>query len=428
MMLYLQSSELLLQPANYTLQESFRKEWTCQRSQFAQGERSPASPIPISLEDLLNLSSPRHADQMPIQKAEIQLVEAAAEAQKAALARQLFYSVAEVKAGRVMPSALLLHPCLNKRSRSSSQGLGSPVLSKQNPSEHRRRANSEVTNFDGSISIHGRAATTERASDLKQMKDERQRKKDQAARELEERRKSPAKRAQTPSIPHPNELSSALAITVEAAEPKPLPDDMPTRRATEPPQRSILIVLPSTVYQPPARPPIPRSMSAPIPDEPGQRSARFARKNSVGRIEEVAPGERRRSREDPMPPPPPPPAPPCVIEIVMNNDLSSGNGQASEASPPAPASHRSHNRGTSIGDSSSISGLIHKATELLRSASRSRKEYVRSPPFEAPYESITMPRQTKSSPPVSFNPDVLRSPVDYRNKHLSTDLNRSEMI
>ncbi|EXA39358.1 hypothetical protein FOVG_10940 [Fusarium oxysporum f. sp. pisi HDV247] len=210
-----------------------------------------------------------------------------------------------------------------------------------------------------------------------------------------------------------------------------------------------------------ARPPIPRSMSAPIPDEPGQRPARFARKNSVGRIEEVVPGERRRSHEDPMPPPPPPPAPPVLkelrhlasppppppaplqhaqrhqqagavasgmIEIVMDDDLSSGNDQASEASPPAPASHRSHNRGRSIGDSSSISGRIHKATERLRSASRSRKEYVRSPPFEAPYESIPMPRQMKSPPPVSFNPDVLRSPIDSRNKHLSTGLNRNEMI
>ncbi|RKK66339.1 hypothetical protein BFJ71_g17908, partial [Fusarium oxysporum] len=191
-----------------------------------------------------------------------------------------------------------------------------------------------------------------------------------------------------------------------------------------------LTLLPSTVYQSPARPPIPRSMSAPIPDKPGQPPARFARKKSVRRIEEVVPGERRRSHEDPMPPPPPPappvlkelrhlasPPPPLpaplqhaqrhqqagavasgMIEIVMDDDLSSGNDQASEASPPA-ATHKSHNRGRSIRDSSSISGSIHKATERLRSASRSRKEYVRSPPFEAPYESISMTRQMKSPPP-----------------------------
>ncbi|KAH7186471.1 hypothetical protein BKA60DRAFT_602655 [Fusarium oxysporum] len=402
----------------------------------------------------------------------------------------------------------------NKHSRSGSRGLNSPASIKQDVSEHRHRANCEAANFDGSASVHGRAASTQHAGDLKQMKHERQRKREQAARELEERRKSLAKHAQTPSVPHSNEFSPALAVTVETAEPKPLPDDIPPRSATEPPQRSMyarsgptiiegnhdlsgstprpdvpaipagfsqryspetspqqssereqpvaepsLTLLPSTVYQSPARPPIPRSMSAPILDKPGQPPAHFARKKSVGRIEEVVPGERRRSHEDPMPPPPPPaspvlkelrhlasPSPPLpaplqhaqqhqqagavasgMIEIVMDDDLSSGNDQASEASPPA-ATQKSHNRGRSIRDSSSISGRIHKATERLRSASRSRKEYVRSPPFEAPHESISMTRQMKSPPPVSFNSDALRSPTDSRNKHLSTSLNRNEMI
>ncbi|KAI8416429.1 hypothetical protein FOFC_02739, partial [Fusarium oxysporum] len=413
----------------------------------------------------------------------------------------------------------------NKHSRSGSRGLGSPGLSDQDASEHRRWASSEVANFDGSVSVQGRAASTEHAGDLKQMKYEHQRKKEQAARELEERRKSLAKRAQTPSIPHPNEFSPALAITVETAEPKPLPDNIPPRCATEPPQRSMharngptiglpatpkamrliiegnhdqsgstlrpdvpsipagcsqryspetspqqalereepvtepsLTLLPSSVYQPAARPPIPRTMSAPIPDEPDQRPPRFARKSSVGCIE-VVPGERRRSHEDPMPPPPtappvlkelrhlasPPPPPPAplqhaqrhqqagavasgMIEIFMDDDLSSGNHQASEASPPAPVSHRSHNRGRSIGDSSSISGRIHRTTEQHRSAGRSRKEYVRSPPFEAPYKSIPMPRQMKSPPTVSFNLDVLRSPIDFRNKHLSAGLNRNDIL
>ncbi|EXL63952.1 hypothetical protein FOPG_19779 [Fusarium oxysporum f. sp. conglutinans race 2 54008] len=152
-------------------------------------------------------------------------------------------------------------------------------------------------------------------------------------------------------------------------------------------------------------------MSAPVPDGPGQLPARFARKNSVGPIQEVIRGERRRSHEDPMPPPPPPappvlkelrhlaspPPPPSaplqhaqrhqqagavasgMIEIFMDDDLSSGNDQASKASLPAPASYRSHNRGRSIEDSSSIPGRIHKATERLRSASCSRKEHARSP-------------------------------------------------
>ncbi|KAM5527370.1 hypothetical protein FOXYSP1_20242 [Fusarium oxysporum f. sp. phaseoli] len=225
----------------------------------------------------------------------------------------------------------------NKHSRSGSRGLNSPALSKQDVSEHRSRANSEVVSFDGSISVHDRAASTEHAGDLKQMQDERRRK-EQAARELEERRRSLSKRAQIPFIPHPNKFSLALAITVKTAEPRPLPDDIPPHSATVPPRRSIyarnspviglpatpkamrlilegtminqeapqdprlppfrpaflgdslpkpclngrlreepvarpsLTLLPSTVYQPPSRPLIPSSMSAPIPEDPGQRS------------------------------------------------------------------------------------------------------------------------------------------------------------
>ncbi|RYC76963.1 hypothetical protein BFJ63_vAg20162, partial [Fusarium oxysporum f. sp. narcissi] len=174
------------------------------------------------------------------------------------------------------------------------------------------------------------------------------------SRELEERCKSLAKHARTPSVPHPTEFSPALAVTVGTAEPKPLPDDIPPRSATRLPQRSMyarsgpvigllatsktirliiegnhylsgstprpnvpaipvdfsqryspesspqqssereqpvakpsLTLLPSTVYQSPTRPPIPRSMSAPIPDKPDQPPARFVRKKGFGRIEEV---------------------------------------------------------------------------------------------------------------------------------------------
>jgi hypothetical protein len=534
---------------------------------WSKAKRSPTSPIPMSPEDLLNLSTPRHGqvgEPSTVRKVSASTMKPGSRGSSRASRRKSPDS-------RSRPAALTLRgrsqgregstqrspssplplevttahyqgsedeedfraamaaqeEFRNKHSRSASRGLNSPALSKQDSSESRRRANSEVANLEGSISVHGRAASTEHAGDLRQMKDERQRKKEQAARELEERRKSLAKRAQTPSIPHPNEFSPALAVTVETAEPKPLPDDIPPRSATEPPQRSMyarhgpviglpatpkamrliiegnhdqsgstprpempmipatfsqrhspetspqqsperpepsaepsLTLLPSTVYQPPSRPSIPRSMSAPIPDEPGQRPARFGRKSSVGRIEEVVPGERRRSHDDDPLPPPPPPAPPVLkelrhlasppppppaplphaqrsqqggaiasgmIEIVMDDDLSSGNDQASEASPPAPASQRGHGRGRSIGDSS-ISGRFHKATERLRSASRSRKEYVRSPPFESPYESVPMPRQLRSPPPVSFNPDVLRSPIDSRNKHMSTGLHQNEMI
>ncbi|KAF5022615.1 hypothetical protein F66182_5330 [Fusarium sp. NRRL 66182] len=534
---------------------------------WPKAKRSPTSPIPMSPEDLLNLSTPRHAkvdEPNTVRKVSGSVAKAPSRGSSRGSRRRSpdgknrppalkIRGRSQGRDGSVqrspsspVPLSAVPHyqgsedeedfraamaaqeEFRNKHSRSVSRGLNSPALNKQDALENRPRANSEAVNIDEPMTLHGRAASTEHAGDLRQMKDERQRKKEQAARELEERRKSLAKRAQTPSIPHPNEFSPALAVTVETAEPKPLLDDIPPRSATEPPQRSMyarsgpviglpatpkamrlviegkhdqsgstprpevpaipanyapsyspeaspepspakeepsfepsLTLLPSTVYQPPTRPMIPRSMSAPIPDEPGQRPQRYGRKSSVGRIDEVVPGERRRSHEEPVPPPPPPPPaasvlkelrhlasppppPPAplqgaqrhhqggavgsgMIEIVMDDESSSGNDQASEASPPAP-SHRSHNRGRSIGDSSSISGRIHKATERLRSASRSRKEYVRSPPFEAPYESIPLPRQLKSPPPISFNPDVLCSPVDSRNKHLSTGLNRNEMI
>ncbi|EXA31093.1 hypothetical protein FOVG_17577 [Fusarium oxysporum f. sp. pisi HDV247] len=106
-----------------------------------------------------------------------------------------------------------------------------------------------------------------------------------------------------------------------------------------------------------------------------------------------------------------------MVEIVMDDDFPSGNNQASEASPPALASQKGQSRDRSTEDISGILVLIHKANERFR-----------SPPFEAPYESIPMPRQMKSPPPVSFSPDALRSSTDSRNKHLSTGLDRNEMI
>ncbi|KAH7461649.1 hypothetical protein BFJ63_vAg18465 [Fusarium oxysporum f. sp. narcissi] len=396
---------------------------------WPKAKRSPTSPIPMSPEYLLNLSTPRHGqigEPNTVRKVSGSIVKPKSRnssrgsrrrspeglSRPPALTLRARSQGRESSAQRSPSSPLPLSATVhqyqgsedeenyraaitaqeefrNKHSRSSSRGLGSPALSKQDASEHRRRANSEVANFDGSTS-------TEHAGDLKQMNNERQRKKEQAARELEERRKSLAKRAQTPSIPHSNEFAPAFAITVKTAEPKPLPDDIPPRSATEPPQKSMyarngpviglpatpkamrliiegnhdqpgstprpnvpsipasfsqryspetspqqspereapvpepsLTLLRSTVYQPPARPHIPRSMSAPIPDEPGQRPARLARKSSVGRIEEVVPSKQRRSHEDPMPPPPPP-APPVLKEF---------RHLASPPPPPVPLQH-----------------------------------------------------------------------------------------
>ncbi|KAH7146424.1 hypothetical protein EDB81DRAFT_492673 [Dactylonectria macrodidyma] len=562
---------------------------------WPKAKRSPTSPIPMSPEDLINLSTPSRSempDPLTIRKVsapkpksrtssrgsrrrspEGRHIPPALDIRGRSQGRT--GSVQRSPSSPLPMSAQTLHYQGSedeedykaameaqelfraKHSRSASRGLNSPVVTMKEQPELRARANTETVNIEAVATIlptvaHGRAASTEHAGDLRQMKDERQRKKEQAARELEERRKSLAKRPQAPAIPHPNQFSPSLyPIGVEAPEPRSLIDDLPPRSAsaTEPPKsmyarngpaiglpatpkamrliietdqlgdggnsplpavppipatfaqrhspqvspqsppkedkQDLLTLLPSTVYQPPTRPAIPRSMSAPIPDEPGP--ARFGRKGSIGGasrgIDEVVSGERRRSHEEKVPPPPPPapallkelqhlatppPPPPAplphmprqhemgamgsgMIEIVMDDEETSGNdGYAPGGSPPAKTSKsKGHSRGRSIGDNS-ISTRFSKATERLRSASRSRKDTPRaplppfeapyesvrkdsssrvvSPPYEAPYESIPMSRKLQSPPPMMYDQDTLRSPIEPSNKHMSTGLHQSEMF
>lgn len=409
----------------------------------------------------------------------------------------------------------------SRHNKSASHGLNSPALSRRERSSSRPGDVRDVPTPAPATS-HSRATSTEHAGDLRRMKEERQRKKEQAAQELEDRRKSLAQRAHTPGMHHPSSYSPSFPrIGVESTD-SAHPEDLPPRCATEPPrsmyasrsgphiglpatpkamrlrmesdsssnsgqdrgsqsqhghepevppipvsfthrqsskaspgpspkkelkeqkgQESLLTLLPSTVYQPPSRPMIPRSMSAPIPDEP---SPRF-RKGSVGGlrgIDEVVTPRRRSQEELPMPPPPPPPPAPAMlkelqhlakppppppaplpharrpqessalstgmIEIVMDEDEESGNDPPAAAPmdstvpvlpPPAPP-FKGHNRGRSHGDGGSLSGRLSKATERLRSASRGRKDgmrgHLKSPPMpEAPYESV--PTHHLKSPP-----------------------------
>ncbi|KAI1480673.1 hypothetical protein F4774DRAFT_79511 [Daldinia eschscholtzii] len=81
-----------------------------------------------------------------------------------------------------------------------------------------------------------------RAGDLKLISFERQLKKEAAARELEERRKSLARRPSAPPIPHPDELSPIVSRTPGIFElPQTTfvpPKDMPVRSQTADPHRS----------------------------------------------------------------------------------------------------------------------------------------------------------------------------------------------
>lgn len=423
-----------------------------------------------------------------------------------------------------------------KHSRSANRGLNSPLVTNGDRSESRRREAAEALDTLPPMVAHTRAASTEHAGDLRQMKDERQRKKEQAARELEERRKSLAKRPQAPQIPHPNEINrTASRIGVEMAEPKDA-EDGPPRCATEPPKSMYarsgphiglpatpkamrlileaehsskmskdapgvpfissnyakvdssgpspqkeesavpLTLLPSTVYQPPQKLAIPRSMSAPIPDEP--RQTRYSRKASTGEIrgiDQVVQGRRRRSQDEPVPPPPPPvptsppmlkelqhlamppPPPPAplphaqrslkggalasgMIEIVMDEDedgpivAAPNDGMVPVLAAPAPPS-RGHNRGRSHGDGS-FSGVLPRNGERMRSASRSRKDSrasIKSPPLEMASDGAYRVSTLRSPvagipPPKMYDPDVIRAAIEPNGKHMSTGLHQSEMI
>lgn len=242
----------------------------------------------------------------------------------------------------------------------------------------------------------------------------------------------------------------------------------PKKSSPEPQTLAPLTLLPSTVYTPPPQPPA-RSASAPpveptVPDMLRGGSAmnmrglqQRQRKSSMGE----ATGRRPSYPDNKIPPPPPPapvmlkelahlamppPPPPApmpygakpvvygssgLIEIVMDDDQVPVAATLSDAhvpiiAPPNPPSSRNgHRRGRSSIDNS-IASRISRATERMRSASRSRGNgtpgYDKNKSPVAPYESIPPP----PPPPMSFQArSELRSPVqgEYR-----TGLHQSEMI
>lgn len=376
-----------------------------------------------------------------------------------------------------------------------------------------------------------------------EVKTPRQLKKEAAARELEERRRSLATRALAPPIVHPNELfpvqgstfvppkdlparsqttspgasrsmqssrglhiglpatpkamrlvidsdhrdvpvppvpvTFAQAASPESYGPSPVRTSHKKASPVEPPSLGQLTLLPATVYTPPP----PRSASAPpvepmVPDMLRSGSAmntrglqQRVRKGSVGE----GSSSRRPSYDDsgktPPPPPPaptpmlkelahlamPPPPPPApmphaankpvvyggqasgLIEIVMDDDAPApppvpvaapvSDAHVPIIAPPAPPSSRNgHRRGRSSVDNS-IAGRISRATERMRSASRSRGNVTpglgrnKSPEgTAAPYESVPMP------PPMSFQArSEMRSPPPVQGE-FRTGLHESEMI
>lgn len=449
--------------------------------QTQPAKRSPTSPVPMSPEDLINLSTPKQSESMDSEGAASGEFESGepATVRKSSQVRRTSpprstraASRASSRTGR-QRSVERRPPALDLRGRSSSRGGGSVMRSPSSPLPmsapmnfypsddeedyqaalaakelFRSRHNRSGSQKDPSSPAVSRArdrsesrrrrnktpgeqeppavlvqstpklqlqvpSSASRAGDLKLISAERQAKKEAAARELEERRKSLARRPSAPAIPHPDELSPIVGRSPSAFE---LPQttflpsrDLPARSHTADPHRSshsrsqtapmiglpatpkamrlqfdgskpsvppipnayktsppssaqsspkrpsstsptksptksepkspeqegsLLTLLPSTVYSPPARPNIPRCMSAPIPEEPHPSKSRSqqqgmqagyqpprrgsisTRKMSVdanaglpGIQETMGPAmhSRRASRDDQIPPPPPPP-------------------------------------------------------------------------------------------------------------------------
>ncbi|KAL1867441.1 hypothetical protein VTK73DRAFT_4179 [Phialemonium thermophilum] len=353
-----------------------------------------------------------------------------------------------------------------QHSRPSSRGIADPISPISSVGKTRERS---VSRHGGGESKRRTPAPTptpsqqaqptgDQVGDLRAMKDERQLKKEAAARELEERRKSLASRPSAPPIPHPDDLHPSMSRTppqgaaahptathgsqsdlalrnTQSVEPGPTrsmyahrgpqiglpatpkamrlvlesdngkstkgpvpPIPVTFAQATSPDKATTasqehkedppatLTLLPSTVYSPPSRQPIPRSMSAPPEDISVPRTLQggghtlgrgVSRRQSLrkGSVDSSAPQEfgatgGRPSYDEKMPPPPrpplvkelqhlatPPPPPPApvphgvgsrpvvyggqtsgTIEIVMDNNDQMGSTMGPLPPPPRPPS------------------------------------------------------------------------------------------
>ena len=578
---------------------------------------SPTSPIPMSPEDLISLETPRQADSGALGAQSIISVETEPRTvrKSSSVVRHKISSRASSRTRHTSPDRR--PPMLGIQGREGGVGEGSIARPPSSPlpmsattphfqgsedEEDYRRALEDQERFrsrhnrstsrstkDPTSSIETKCrdhsqgrmfqdrntpengmgetlASSELAARVREVvgavRNDRQQKKEAAARELEERRQSLARRPSAPPIPHPDMLSPAtyrnpmsfdsfvppadIPTRSQSAQPgavrgmqapresgtvmrlpatpkamrlkfgsdmksapsiPPLPDsaylktDEEGSRSQSPPKHSpkeaqetaeepsLVTLLPSTVYSPPKRnnpPPIPRCMSAPIPDneeKSGLKRRKSTKKNeemqNVRQITGIS-GNLASLNEEialppPPPPPPPPPAPPVLkelqhlavppppppapmpgvashkpvvygtdkgfIEIVMDEDERVQSPQPENVSipaaapiseqvvpilsPPAPPSSRDNHR-----------GRISRASERLRSISRPRNTNsaaggTLSREFAAPYESIPPPMQY-TGPPNNRELSLDRHPREFKPRHAQKDsrtgLLESEMI
>uniref|UniRef100_L2GFZ1 Idc1 protein n=1 Tax=Colletotrichum fructicola (strain Nara gc5) TaxID=1213859 RepID=L2GFZ1_COLFN len=503
-------------------------------------KRSPTSPIPMSPEDLINLSTPKmlpeSMDPATVRKASSSRKVASRTSSRGS---QIRHRSPEGKhrppaldlRGRSQdrtgshvrspssPLPLSANPAhyqgsedeedlalaviaqenfRNRHNRSTSQVESrkalSPELIREFPqrdrSESRRRhavENIEQPRDVLPVQTKSRAPSTEHAGDLKAMKDERQRKKEEAARELEERRKSLAQRPSAPPIPHPNQIRigiepppnsldlpprshtadspsvhhrsmyarssnvhiglpatpKAMRLIIESDKEKaknipvpPIPATFAQRHSpvTSPNQQSpekekegdLLTLLPQTTYQPPVRGMIPRSMSAPPIDVPSPKTSGPSALSRGPSMRRGNSGEVHlfHSRRASQ-------EDNDDMSIVMDDDEPATAAPMDTAVPVIPAptapAFKGHSRGRSFSErENGFAGRISKATDRFRSGSRSRKDSVAMRPRQDNYE--VAPYESVPMP-VNYGRETLRSPISaQRQKTLPTGLNASDLI
>jgi hypothetical protein len=150
-------------------------------------------------------------------------------------------------------------------------------------------------------------------------------------------------------------------------------------------------------------------------------------------------------------PPPPPPAPlphaqrshkggalaSGMIEIVMDDEdvapivAAPNDGMVPVLAPPAPP-FRGHNRGHSVGEGS-FSGRLSRTGERVGRSRKDSGSSIKLPSLELPsdgaYRTGTLRSPVAGAPPpVMYDPDVVRSPIEAKGKRLSTGLHQSEMF
>lgn len=276
---------------------SISRQWTPKPA-----KRSPTSPVPMSPEDLINLSTPTHPDTDSNEEVVLSINVDRRDPSTVRKASQIRRTspnarVSSRASSRRRRSLERRPPALDIRGRSENRGDGSVMRSPSSPlpmsaqahfyasdddedyraalesqEQFRNRHNRSGSTKDPSSPAVGRRRdrsesrrrraktpaeqeppiptpiptptptqilkerSTSRAGDLKKMMAERQAKKEAAARELEERRKSLARRPSAPPIPHPDELSPIVSRPPSAFElPQTTfvpPKDMPVRSHT----------------------------------------------------------------------------------------------------------------------------------------------------------------------------------------------------